>query len=36
MANKLCLNVKKTKYILFRPNMTVPKGNTNGIMLNGQ
>ena len=36
MANKLCLNVKKTKYILFRPNMTVPKSNTNCIMLNGQ
>ena len=36
MANKLCLNVKKTKYILFRPNVTVPKSNTNCIMLNGQ
>ena len=35
MANKLCLNVKKTKYILFRPNVTVPKSNTNCIMLNG-
>ena len=31
-----CLNVKKTKYILFRPNVTVPKSNTNCIMLNGQ
>ena len=36
MANKLCLNVKKTKYILFRPNVMVPKSNTNCIMLNGQ
>ena len=36
MANKLCLNVKKTKYILFKPSVTVPKSNTNCIMLNGQ
>ena len=36
MANKLCLNVKKTKYILFRPNVTVLRSNTNCIMLNGQ
>ena len=36
MANKLCLNVKKIKYILLRPNVTVTKGNTNCILLNGQ
>ena len=36
MANKLCLNAKKAKYILFRPNVTVPKSHTNCIVLNGQ
>ena len=36
MVNKLCLNVKKTKYILFRSNVTVPKSNANCIMLNWQ
>ncbi len=35
-ANKLCLNIKKTKYILFRPNAAFPKRNENYISLNGQ
>ena len=36
MANKLCLNVKKTKYMIFRPNVTVPNGSTNYILLHGK
>ena len=35
-SNKLCLNVKKTKYILFRPTTTYPKFITEHIYLNGQ
>ena len=36
MANKLCLNVKKTKYNLFSPNVTATKGYTDCILLNGK
>ena len=33
-ANKLSLNAKKTKYILFRPNITHPNINNRHIILN--
>jgi len=36
MANRLCLNVKKTKYILYRPNNVQLKPNNENIILNGQ
>ncbi len=35
-ANKLCLNVKKTKYILFRPTTNYPQNVVEQIVLNGQ
>ena len=35
-ANRLCLNVKKTKYILFRPTTNYPKTINENIYLNGQ
>ena len=35
-ANKLCLNVKKTKYMLFRPTTAHPKQLDEQIFLNGQ
>ncbi len=35
-ANKLCLNVKKTKYILFRPSINYPQNINEHIVLNGQ
>jgi hypothetical protein len=34
-ANRLCLNVKKTKYILFRPSIAYPKIINEHIYLNG-
>ena len=34
-ANKLSLNAKKTKYILFRPTVTYPDLRNRHIMLNG-
>ena len=33
-ANRLCINVKKTKYILFRPSSTFPKSLNEHIYLN--
>ena len=35
-ANRLCLNVKKTKYILFRPTITFPRNVDECIYMNGQ
>ena len=35
-SNKLCLNVKKTKYILFRPTIAYPQFITEQIYVNGQ
>lgn len=36
MSNRLCLNVKKTKYILFRPNNVPTMHYNEDIILNGE